>query len=115
MCYFRFFEQAGKPYGMLYMQLKHFPPTWTSKLLALLIIYVWSNSSTLKVMPCVNLYTCTEGYNQYVELIGGAIGAGACAALQQGNKIHTIADDIPLLHFLSGKTYLTVVMTDFSS
>ena len=41
-------------------------------------------------------------YNHYVELIGGAIGAGACAAVRQGNKIFTIADDIPLLHFLSG-------------
>ena len=42
-------------------------------------------------------------YNTYVELIGGAIGAGACAAVRQGNKIFTIADDIPLLHFLSGE------------
>ena len=50
-----------------------------------------------------------DGYNQYVELIGGDIGTGACAALQQGNKIHTIADDIPLLHFLSGKTHLRVL------
>ena len=51
-----------------------------------------------------HIYTCTDGYNQYVELIGGAIGAGACAALQQGNKIDTITDDTSLLHFLSGKT-----------
>lgn len=43
-----------------------------------------------------------ENYNTYVELIGGAIGAGACAAIRQGNKIFTIADDLPLLHFLSG-------------
>ena len=42
------------------------------------------------------------GYNKYVELIGGAIGAGACAAVKQGNKVYTIADDIPLLHFLTG-------------
>ncbi len=41
-------------------------------------------------------------YNRYVELIGGAIGAGACAAVRQGNRIFTIADDIPLLHFLTG-------------
>ena len=46
-------------------------------------------------MPAVN-------YNQYVELIGGAVGAGACAALKQGNRVYTIADDLPLLHFLSG-------------
>ena len=47
-----------------------------------------------------------------MKLIGGAIGAGACAALRQENKIDTIDDDTPLLHFLSGKTYmyLTVVM-----
>ncbi len=44
-------------------------------------------------------------YNSYVELIGGAIGAGACAMVRQGNKIFTIADDIPVLHFLSGTTY----------
>ncbi len=43
------------------------------------------------------------GYNDYVDLIGGAIGAGACAALKQGNKIYTIADDVPLLHFLTGE------------
>ena len=44
-----------------------------------------------------------KGYNGYVEMIGGAIGAGACAALKQGNKIYTIADDVPLLHFLTGE------------
>ena len=38
-----------------------------------------------------------------MELIGGAIGVGACAAVKQGNKIYTIRDDIPLLHFLSGQ------------
>ncbi len=43
-----------------------------------------------------------RGYNDYVELIGGAIGAGACAALKHGNKIYTINDDVPLLHFLTG-------------
>ena len=45
-------------------------------------------------------------YNRYVELIGGAIGAGACAAVRRGNRIFTIADDIPLLHFLSGNVTL---------
>lgn len=44
-----------------------------------------------------------EGYNAYLELIGGAIGVGACAAVRRGNKIYTIADDVPLLHFLSGQ------------
>ena len=59
----------------------------------------------MKLLPCEHIYTSTEGYNQYVELIGGAIGAGACAALRQENKIDAITDDTPLLHFLSGKTY----------
>ena len=49
-----------------------------------------------------------KGYNGYVEMIGGAIGAGACAALKQGNKIYTIADDVPLLHFLTGRYCLYV-------
>jgi len=47
-----------------------------------------------------------KGYNDYVEMIGGAIGAGACAALKQGNRIYTIADDVPLLHFLTGVVVL---------
>ena len=50
------------------------------------------------------LYECVKtGYNKYVELIGGAIGAGACAAVKRGEKIYTISDEIPLLHFLTGK------------
>ena len=49
------------------------------------------------------LFVYAEGYNKYVELIGGAIGVGACAAVRQGNKIYTIDDDIPLLHFLTGQ------------
>ena len=52
--------------------------------------------------------TCVDGYNKYVELLGGAIGAGACAALRQGNKVYTIADDIPLLHFLSGRIMIGI-------
>jgi len=55
------------------------------------------------------LYTrVKDGYNKYVELLGGAIGAGACAALRQGNKVYTIADDIPLLHFLSGRIMIGI-------
>ena len=42
-----------------------------------------------------------EQYNHYVKLIGGAIGQGACAAVRRGNRIYTIADDLPLVHFLS--------------
>ncbi len=44
-----------------------------------------------------------RGYNNYVQLIGGAIGSQACAALKQENKIYAIADDLPLLHFLTGE------------
>lgn len=44
---------------------------------------------------------CLEQYNNYVELVGGAIGQGACAAVRRGNRMYTIADDIPLIHFLS--------------
>ena len=50
---------------------------------------------------CLCVYA--EGYNKYVELIGGAIGVEAYAAVRQGNKIYTIDDDIPLLHFLTGQ------------
>lgn len=51
----------------------------------------------------LNLYErVKKGYNDYVDLIGGAIGAGACAAIKKGNRVYTIADDIPLLHFLTG-------------
>ena len=42
-----------------------------------------------------------------MELIGGAIGTRACATLRQGNKTYIIADDIPLLHFLSGMMNLS--------
>ncbi len=44
-----------------------------------------------------------RGYNDYVELIGGAIGAGVYAAIKPGNKRYTIDDGIPLLHFLTGE------------
>lgn len=43
-----------------------------------------------------------EQYNYYVDLIGGAIGAGACAAMHRDNQITKITDDVPILHFLSG-------------
>eukprot|EP00731_Ephydatia_muelleri_P026790 Em0018g890a len=59
------------------------------------------------------------GYNAYVETIGHAIGAGACVAVRRGNKLYTIADDMPLLHFLSdtpeeeeGNDWLYIVMAD---
>ena len=51
-----------------------------------------------------NLYDrVKEQYNNYVKLIGGAIGVGACAAVRRGNKIHVIDDGMPILHFLTGK------------
>ena len=51
----------------------------------------------------LNLYEFVKiNYNKYVELIGGAIGAGACAAVKRGDKVYTIADDVPLLYFLTG-------------
>ena len=59
-----------------------------------------------------NLYERVKlNYNHYVELIGGAIGAGACAAVRHENKIFTIADEIPLLYFLSGRFIHTYVRT----
>ena len=49
------------------------------------------------------------GYNNYVELIGGAIEAGAGAAVKQENKRFTIADNVPLLHFLTGEWVLELL------
>ena len=43
------------------------------------------------------------GYNAYVKAIGHAIGAGAYVPPHYENKVYTIADDMPLLHFLSGE------------
>ena len=64
----------------------------------------WLN--TLKVillLPCVNIYTYTESYNHYMKLGGATTGAGGDRTFRQKNKICTIADNIPLLPFLSGK------------
>ena len=55
------------------------------------------------LLSCAHIYTCTDGYNQYVRLSGGTTSTGACSALRQGKKIYTISDDTPLLHFLSGE------------
>ena len=65
----------------------------------------------------LNLYDFLKAkYNKYVELIGGAIGAGACAAVKRGDKVYTIADDVPLLHFLTGRccTYMTFMKFQLS-
>ena len=51
-----------------------------------------------------NLYKFIKAnYNKYVQLIGGAIGAKACATIKRGDKVYTIADDVPLLYFLTGE------------
>ena len=46
---------------------------------------------------------CTnpDGYNRYVEVIGGSIGAGACANVNRSAKVYKINDDTKMLHFLS--------------
>lgn len=44
-------------------------------------------------------------FNIYVDLIGGAIGAGACAAMHHENEITKISNDVPILHFLSGNSH----------
>jgi len=44
-----------------------------------------------------------DGYNKYVEVIGGSIGAGACANVKRNAKIYKINDDTKMLHFLSEK------------
>ena len=42
-------------------------------------------------------------YNNYIKMLGGTINAGTCAAVQQGHKVYTINDEVPLLHFLTGE------------
>ena len=54
-----------------------------------------------------------DQYNKYVELVGGAIGQGACAAVRRGNRIYTIADDLPLIHFLSDSEVSQIYATNF--
>ena len=41
-------------------------------------------------------------YNNYVKLMRGTVSKGEFAAVKQEDKACTIADDIPLLRFLSG-------------
>ena len=41
-------------------------------------------------------------YNDYVRIIGGMIGAGACGQICRENQIAPIDDETKLLHFLSG-------------
>ena len=77
----------------------------------------FSTQKMVLLLSCAHIHTCTDGYNQYVRLSGGTTSIGVCSALQ-GRRIYTISDDIPLLHFLSGKlmTRLIVLfMKAFSS
>ena len=60
------------------------------------------NSNCSSIISLCSSFPSLAGYNAYVEAIGHAIGAGACVAVRRGNKVYTIADDMPLLHFLSG-------------
>ena len=78
----------------------------------------FSTQKMVLLLSCAHIHTCTDGYNQYVRLSGGTTSTGACSVLQQGKKIYTISDDIPLLHFLSGKlmtSLIALVIIGFSS
>ena len=78
----------------------------------------FSTQKMVLLLSCAQIHICTDGYNQYVRLSGGTTSTGACSALQQGKKIYTISDDIPLLHFLSGKlmtSLIALLIRGFSS
>jgi hypothetical protein len=70
--------------------------------------------ATLSSVLCIS-NAITAGYKEYVDLIGGTIGVGACGA---GNQIHVIKDNTPLVHFLSeggeedGNDWLYIVIAD---
>ena len=46
-------------------------------------------------------YFAIELYNKYIKLLGGTIGLGARIVRQDNTRLHTIEDDLPLIHFLS--------------
>jgi len=55
-----------------------------------------------------------------VEVIGGSIGAGACANVNRNAKVYKIDDDTKMLHFLSEKDgedndWLFIVIEDIVS
>ena len=53
-------------------------------------------------MKCLFVCLFVSGaYKKYMDLVGGAIGIDACATLRRGNKIFSIDDKTPLIHFLS--------------
>ena len=77
----------------------------------------FSTQKMVLLLSYAHIHTCTDGYNQYVRLSGGTTSIGACSALRQGKKIYPISDDIPLLHFLSGKLMtglIVILMRGFS-
>ena len=47
------------------------------------------------------VFSIPDGYNRYVEVVGGSIGAGACANENRSGKIYKIDHDTKMLHFLS--------------
>ena len=61
--------------------------------------------------------TISVGYNNYVEVIGHNIGAGACANVRREEKIYCIEGETLLLHLLSGdeeheNDWLFIVIAD---
>ena len=43
-----------------------------------------------------------QGYNQYLELVGGAMGAWGHTQVQGRSRMLRITDNMPLIHFLTG-------------
>lgn len=64
---------------------------------------------------------CTVAYNNYVDVIGHSIGAGACANVRRQGKMYHIEDDTKLIHFLSeeeegtANDWLYIVIADIVS
>ena len=44
-----------------------------------------------------------QGYNQYLELVGGAMGAWGHTWVQGRSRMPGIADNMPLIQFLTGR------------
>ena len=66
----------------------------------------------MKSSPIVSFHIAL--YNKYVELVGGAIGQGACDAVRRGNRSFTIEDDLPLIHFLSDSKACLLLLPAFT-
>ena len=64
------------------------------------LLCVWSITHNY-VLIFTEVCTNPDGYNRYVEVIGGSIGAGACANVNRSAKVYKINDDTKMLHFLS--------------